>query len=139
MRSLQPQGSLTSATLYHVVRMLLLYSQGIDPKVGLPKLRQPWVERRQAAGNKVKSEHVYEQPRIALDADATSSAAVRVPSDARCVALASQVVTQMHYARAGIVTEEMAFVAAREGLDAEFVRSEVQQAAAWMSIVMPRR
>jgi thiamine biosynthesis protein ThiC len=32
----------------------------------------------------------------------------------------------MHYARAGVVTEEMAFVAAREGLDAEFVRSEVR-------------
>ncbi len=31
----------------------------------------------------------------------------------------------MHYARAGTITEEMAFVAAREGLDPEFVRSEV--------------
>lgn len=36
-----------------------------------------------------------------------------------------KVVTQMHYARAGIITEEMAFAAAREGLDPEFVRSEV--------------
>ena len=33
--------------------------------------------------------------------------------------------TQMHYARAGVITEEMAFVAAREELDPEFVRSEV--------------
>ena len=33
--------------------------------------------------------------------------------------------TQMHYARAGVVTEEMAFVAAREGMAPEFVRSEV--------------
>jgi phosphomethylpyrimidine synthase len=33
--------------------------------------------------------------------------------------------TQMHYARRGTVTEEMEFVAKREGLDAEFVRSEV--------------
>lgn len=31
----------------------------------------------------------------------------------------------MHYARQGIVTEEMAFAAAREGLDPEFVRAEV--------------
>lgn len=62
-------------------------SQEIDPRVGLPKLRAPWVERRLAAGDKV--------------------------------------VTQMHYARAGVVTEEMAFVAAREELDPEFVRSEV--------------
>lgn len=33
--------------------------------------------------------------------------------------------TQMNYARAGVVTEEMAFAAAREGLDPEIVRSEV--------------
>ena len=36
------------------------------------------------------------------------------------------VLTQMHYAKRGIVTEEMAFAAAREGLDPEFVRSEVR-------------
>jgi phosphomethylpyrimidine synthase len=34
-------------------------------------------------------------------------------------------VTQLHYARKGVVTEEMAHVAKREGLDAELVRSEV--------------
>lgn len=32
------------------------------------------------------------------------------------------VFTQMHYAKRGIVTEEMAYVAAREGMDPEFVR-----------------
>ena len=36
-----------------------------------------------------------------------------------------KVFTQMHYAKQGIITEEMAFVAAREKLDAEYVRSEV--------------
>jgi phosphomethylpyrimidine synthase len=34
-------------------------------------------------------------------------------------------VTQMHYARSGVVTGEMQFVAGREGLTPEFVRSEV--------------
>lgn len=33
--------------------------------------------------------------------------------------------TQMFYAKQGIVTEEMAFVAAREQMPVEFVRSEV--------------
>ena len=33
--------------------------------------------------------------------------------------------TQMHFARKGMITEEMQFVAAREGVDAEFVREEV--------------
>src|SRR5688572_14399718 len=39
-------------------------------------------------------------------------------------------VTQMHYARAGIVTEEMAYVAVREGCSAEFVRSEIARGRA---------
>jgi phosphomethylpyrimidine synthase len=34
-------------------------------------------------------------------------------------------VTQMHHARRGVITAEMAFVAAREGCEAEFVRAEV--------------
>src|SRR2546426_3551036 len=34
------------------------------------------------------------------------------------------VVTQMHYARQGVVTEEMEYVAKREGLPADLVRSE---------------
>ena len=34
-------------------------------------------------------------------------------------------VTQMHYARNGVVTEEMSYVAMREKVDAELVRSEV--------------
>ena len=33
--------------------------------------------------------------------------------------------SQMHYARAGIVTEEMRFVAIRENVDPEFVRNEI--------------
>ena len=36
-----------------------------------------------------------------------------------------KVVTQMHYARQGVITEEMAFCAARERLEPEFVRAEV--------------
>ena len=59
--------------------------QGHDVRLGLPKMRQSWVDRRKGDSNP----------------------------------------TQMYYARQGVVTEEMAFVAAREGLDTEFVRSEV--------------
>ncbi len=33
--------------------------------------------------------------------------------------------SQMHYARAGVITQEMAFAAAREGVEPEFVRTEV--------------
>jgi phosphomethylpyrimidine synthase len=42
----------------------------------------------------------------------------------------SGIVTQLEHARKGIVTPEMAFVAAREGFDPEFVRSEVARGRA---------
>ena len=38
--------------------------------------------------------------------------------------------TQMHYARQGIVTKEMQFVALRENMEAEFVRSEIARGRA---------
>ena len=38
--------------------------------------------------------------------------------------------TQMHFARLGEITEEMQFVAEREGVDAEFVRSEIARGRA---------
>jgi phosphomethylpyrimidine synthase len=38
--------------------------------------------------------------------------------------------SQMHYARRGIVTEEMAYAAAREGVEPEFVRSELARGRA---------
>ncbi len=42
----------------------------------------------------------------------------------------SRSVTQLHYARQGVVTEEMEFIAVREGFDPEFVRSEVARGRA---------
>src|SRR5258706_1825759 len=33
--------------------------------------------------------------------------------------------TQIHYARQGMITEEMRFIAEREGLETEFIRSEI--------------
>ena len=39
-------------------------------------------------------------------------------------------VSQLHFARKGVVTEEMAFVGVREGFDPDFVRSEVARGRA---------
>jgi phosphomethylpyrimidine synthase len=61
--------------------------QGHDPRVGIPAVRQAWIEERVKRGDTNFS--------------------------------------QMYYARQGQVTVEMAYVAAREGMDAEFVRAEV--------------
>jgi phosphomethylpyrimidine synthase len=41
-----------------------------------------------------------------------------------------QNMSQMHFAKKGIITEEMKFVAIREGLDVEFVRSEIERGRA---------
>ncbi len=41
-----------------------------------------------------------------------------------------QAVTQMHYARQGVVTPEMEFIGLREGLEPEFVRQEVARGRA---------
>ncbi|HEU5061032.1 MAG TPA: phosphomethylpyrimidine synthase ThiC [Kofleriaceae bacterium] len=64
-----------------------------DYHKGLPRLRQPWIDRRLADGDSGNR-------------------------------------TQMHYARRGIVTEEMYFAALREGMDPTFVRDEVARGRA---------
>jgi phosphomethylpyrimidine synthase len=48
----------------------------------------------------------------------------------RAAAKAGKPVTQLHYARKGEITPEMAFIATREGLPAEFVRDEVARGRA---------
>ena len=48
----------------------------------------------------------------------------------RAAARAGQPVTQLHYARQGEITPEMAYIASREGLPAEFVRDEVARGRA---------
>ena len=45
-------------------------------------------------------------------------------------AMTGQPVTQLHYARQGIVTPEMEFVGIREGIDPEYVRQEVARGRA---------
>ncbi|MCC6671686.1 MAG: phosphomethylpyrimidine synthase ThiC [Planctomycetes bacterium] len=66
--------------------------QGHDPRMGLPRLRAPWIAARIARGDRNFS--------------------------------------QMHYARRGMVTEEMRFVALRENVDPEFVRAEIARGRA---------
>jgi hypothetical protein len=44
--------------------------------------------------------------------------------------------TQMYYAKQGVITEEMAFVAAREKMDPEFVRSEVRSVTVMWGVIV---
>jgi phosphomethylpyrimidine synthase len=94
---------------------------GVDPHVGLPKLRDEWIRSR---GDVVEGETTYRP----VDPDAS----VPIPEALANRPLRSTggPVTQMHYAKRGETTPEMEFVAVREGMDAEFVRTEVERGRA---------
>jgi phosphomethylpyrimidine synthase len=92
----------------------------VDLQRGLPELRKPWILER---GPYVSSLPSYRPVPGHSDPDAP------VPNR-REVLRGRSTVTQMHYARKGIVTPEMEFVALREGLDPEFVLAEVARGRA---------
>ncbi len=96
----------------------------IDIFKGLPKVRESWICNRydveQYQGRKVKPEdNGYK---------AFNKSTIDVfPSQNHMpfVAKKGKRVTQLHYARNGIITPEMEYIAIREQMDPEFVRSEV--------------
>ncbi|HET7218486.1 MAG TPA: phosphomethylpyrimidine synthase ThiC, partial [Vicinamibacterales bacterium] len=101
--------------------------QGHDVTNGLPELRRDWIATRGDA---------VEGPRTSRESlAAAASAGGRAMSPALTARTSRALrgtgpVTQLHYARRGVVTPEMEFIAIREGLDAEFVRAEVARGRA---------
>ncbi len=104
-----------------------------DVNKGLPRLREQWIIARNDTKELAEITSEYGRQRLAdksLDAIRFENLkAPRVAIDGACV-------TQMHYARKGIITPEMEYVAIRENLDneargiksyitPEFVRSEI--------------
>ncbi|MEZ4412337.1 MAG: phosphomethylpyrimidine synthase ThiC [Gemmatimonadales bacterium] len=96
--------------------------QGFDVRQGLPTPRLPWIMERD----------VERLPRATV----VTPAQAGVQNDLIPAGLQRPVyrgrgpVTQLHYARRGDVTPEMEFVALREGMSPEFVRSEVARGRA---------
>jgi len=82
---------------------------------GLPELRRPWILAR---GHYASIEPSYRPVPGCSDPD------IPMPQRRQLLRGCGNV-TQMHYARRGIVTPEMEFVAIREGLIPEFVRAQV--------------
>jgi phosphomethylpyrimidine synthase len=107
-----------------------------DPAAGLPALRRPWVEARgDVEAYEGRRPTVRDDGRAAArraNGNAAGEAGTGAAGEAPTVlrARAGRTVTQLHYARRGVITEEMAFVARREGLDPEFVRDEVARGRA---------
>ena len=85
---------------------------GSDPEAGLPPLRLGWIAARG-------------------DVEELPAAPEGLPNGRRrSVLRGTGCVTQMHYARRGMITPEMQFVAVRESCDPEFVRTELARGRA---------
>lgn len=99
-----------------------------DIRAGLPSLRSGWIAERNDtepyAGRQVQPEdNGFTTADRAIDQGAEPFPRHNRRRPLR--AKPGRNVTQLHYARQGIVTPEMAFIALREGMDPEVVRSEV--------------
>ncbi|WP_107925372.1 phosphomethylpyrimidine synthase ThiC [Lysinibacillus parviboronicapiens] len=105
----------------------------VDITKGLPALRSGWIKERgdveEYEGRKIKPEdngfRNADDPRIKEN---VFPGLYRKPLRAK----KGRNVTQLHYARKGIITPEMEFVAIRENLDPEFVRAEIAEGRAIM-------
>ncbi len=129
MREIQLQPTLSPNNKFHNNPPIRVYDTSgpyTDPYVtinlhrGLPEMRRPWILAR---GDYDLLEPSYRPIPGQSDPDTP------LP-ESRKVLRGRSNVTQMHYAKKGIVTPEMEFVALRENLDAEFVRDEIARGRA---------
>ncbi len=92
--------------------------QGFDVREGLPALRREWLLRRgiEFAGQR--------------GSGAAGQSGLIPETLRRPVCRGRGPVSQLFYARQGEITEEMQFIALREGMSAEYVRSEVARGRA---------
>ncbi|HZF44076.1 MAG TPA: phosphomethylpyrimidine synthase ThiC [Sphingomonadaceae bacterium] len=101
-------------------------SARIDIDRGLPELRAPWIRARGDV-EEVRQREVRPEDNGQLGPDRSGGVAP-FPNVRRNVlrARAGHNVSQMHYARRGIITPEMEYVAVRENLGREQIRSHVR-------------
>lgn len=94
----------------------------VDIRTGLPALRRMWITEREDVesykGRAIKPEDNGLKPGSKRAGAETYPGVTGEPLRAR----EGRCVTQMHYARRGIITPEMEFAAIREGVEPEFVR-----------------
>ncbi|ELU4452752.1 phosphomethylpyrimidine synthase ThiC [Salmonella enterica] len=94
----------------------------INVQQGLAKLRQPWIDARADVETLSDRSSAYTRERLTDEGlDALRFTGLLTPKRAK----AGHRVTQLHYARQGIVTPEMEFIAIRENMGRERIRSEV--------------
>ncbi|MEV5030107.1 phosphomethylpyrimidine synthase ThiC [Paenibacillus sp. LPE1-1-1.1] len=98
-----------------------------DVRRGLPPFRNEWIHERGDVEAYEGREIKPEDNGFISEDKARERGAELFPGLSRkpLRAKAGQNVTQLHYARKGIITSEMEYIAIREGMSAEFVRSEI--------------
>ncbi|WP_330993430.1 phosphomethylpyrimidine synthase ThiC [Pluralibacter gergoviae] len=94
----------------------------IDVREGIAKLRQPWIDARRDCAPLSERSSRYTRER--LTDDGLDDLRFRGPLAPRR-ALPGRSVTQLHYARRGIITPEMEFIALRENMGRERIRADV--------------
>ncbi|WP_271787021.1 phosphomethylpyrimidine synthase ThiC [Aeromonas salmonicida] len=94
----------------------------IDVRLGLPRLRESWVRERGDTEELDDLSSAFTQERLA-DEGLDHLRFDNLPKPRR--AKPGCRVTQLHYARQGLVTPEMEFIAIRENMGRERVRSEL--------------
>lgn len=108
-------------------------SYQVDITKGLPALRSGWIQERGDVeayeGRSIKPEdNGFRRADDPRNHENVFPELARKPLRAK----KGRNVTQLHYARQGIITPEMEFVAIRENMDPEFVRSEIAAGRAIM-------
>lgn len=94
----------------------------IDVHRGLARLRNDWIEQRGDTQHIEQLSSVYTQQRLA-DEGLDHLRFDHLPRPRK--ALVGRCVTQMHYARLGMITPEMEFIALRENMGRERIRGDV--------------
>lgn len=99
----------------------------INIEEGLEEIRRSWIEKRQDTEALDEFSAHYRKMRLEdSNLDRIRFPKIRKPLRAK----AGKNVSQMHYAKKGIITPEMEYVALREKMDPEFVRSEIARGRA---------
>lgn len=100
-------------------------------KKGLPPIRSRWIQEREDVeeydGRKIKPE---DNGYLNEDDPRANHKLFPCLSRKPLKAIKGKNVTQLHYAKKGIITPEMEFIAIRENTEPEFVRSEVARGRA---------
>ncbi|NQY86697.1 MAG: phosphomethylpyrimidine synthase ThiC [Colwellia sp.] len=94
----------------------------IDVHKGIPRLRESWIDKRGDVEFLESNSSIYAQQRLA-DEGVDHIRFEHLPK--MRVAKKGKNVTQMHYARQGIITPEMEYIAIRENLKREEVKDEM--------------